>query len=146
MKIFSRLLLGGIMFIGSELVFADLQSMGQSYRTMLATYNMMPEIAERCPKLNLPELPQKADVDQVLQNRLGIDNYVKVMLQLNRSEYKKEAVDFINNLLDQADGCDDPKMNTLLDRMAETYQKAYDSFLADGLSKHQPPVSIPLKK
>lgn len=126
--------------------FADLKTMGTDYRTMLSNFHMVSEIVKRCPDIERPALEPRPKVEKMLQDKLGMELYVQMMIKLQKSSLRNDALATIDKLWEQIDGCDDVRLTQTLHRIANVNAESFTRFeKAPALVKPKP-VPIPMRQ
>jgi hypothetical protein len=125
---------------------ASLKQLGADFRTMMSNYTMVSDIKKRCPQVALPELTKRYVVEKAMQNKIGIQNYIQLMMQLNKSDDNKNALATIDKLWGQIEGCQDPQLDAALGRIADVHRQAYRRFDAEPALVKPKAVPVPLQR
>lgn len=130
----------------SSLAFADARSLGKEYRTLLSNYIMVSDIGQRCPKLQTPSLEPRSNIEKDFREKIGIQNYNKVMHQIHKSSLRADALKTIDSLWETIDGCEDPKLAEVLNRINTVHTETHTRFKQELPLVEQKPIPIPLRK
>ncbi len=129
-----------------SLVLADMRSMGADYRRLLSNYQMLLAITRKCPELELPDVEPKARVEQMMQNKIGIDAFLKLMIQIQKSSLRQDAIDTVDKLWEKLDGCEDPRLERTLERIASVHADTFARFEKAPPLVAPKPVPVPLRQ
>ena len=124
--------------------FADMNTMGTDYRQMISNYFMLAEIKSRCPNISQPEIVTRSQVDRLLQQKMGMENFFSIREALDKSPLHKNSVNTVAKLFEKIEGCDDPRLNASTNKITEVHQAAFKRFEKEpGMIQ---PTPIPLRK
>jgi len=125
---------------------AGLRQLGTDFRTMMSNYTMINELQQRCPDISLLSIKPKPHVERAMQNKLGIENYIQLQISINKSDDKKSALATIDKLWQSIEGCQDPKLDAALQRIATVHGEAFARLEAEpGLVKAKD-VPVPMRR
>lgn len=142
-----RALLLTLLAIGfSPLVAADVRSMGHDFRLLLSNYHMLSSIQEKCPDSAMPELEPRPTVEKTMQEKLGMEAFVKVMIQIQKSDLRKNALQTVDKLWESLEGCEDPRLGRALGRIAVAHEDAFARLVAEPALVKPKPTPIPLRQ
>jgi hypothetical protein len=125
---------------------ADLKQLGTDFRTMMSNYTMNQAIKQRCPDITLPEMQSRPIVEKAMQNKLGIQNYIQLMMSINKSDDKKNALATVDKLWESIEGCEDPKLTAALGRIAKAHSEAYARFESEPALVKPKDVPVPMRR
>ncbi|UTF58813.1 hypothetical protein [Gilvimarinus sp. DA14] len=146
MHLFSKLvIISGLLAIGSS-ASAGPRQMGTDFRTMQSNYSMLDFISQKCPDYVLPEVIGKPTVEKEMQTKIGIQSYIQFMIAINKSDLKKNAQDTIDTLFNNIEGCEDPKLDQAVERIASVHAQAYERFHAEQALVKPNAVPVPMRR
>ncbi|MCP8901002.1 hypothetical protein [Gilvimarinus xylanilyticus] len=146
MKTTASIVLSCLLSCASLTATASPRQMGLDFRTMLSNYNMLSNIKQRCAEASLPDIPPRQSVEKQMQNKVGMQNYINLMIKINQSNLKKDAADTVEKLFGQLEGCEDPRLEQALARIGEVHNDAYQRFEAEPALVEPNPVPVPLRR
>jgi hypothetical protein len=146
MRIYAYTTLAMLFSTAASFAVADARSLGKDYRTLSANYTMVYEIVRRCPEITRPEMEPHASVEKNLQEKLGPQNYLKFMYELQQSGHKENALKTIDTLWEKIEGCEDPKLEQALDRIGSVHAETFSRFEKEPSLLKAEPVPVPLRK
>ncbi|WP_049723203.1 hypothetical protein [Gilvimarinus polysaccharolyticus] len=125
---------------------ADLKQLGFDFRTMMANYTIINTMQNHCPELTPPEIIARSALEKQMQNKLGLQNHIQLMMKINKSDDKKNARATADKLWEMLDGCDDPELNAAMGRIKTAHDNAYQRFESEpGLVKPKD-VPVPMRR
>ena len=125
---------------------ADLRQLGTDLRTMMSNYTINGAIQQRCEDIELPEIEPRHVVEKEMKNKLGIQNYIQLMISINKSDDKKNALATVDKLWENIDGCDDPKLTAALGRIADAHAAAYSRFSEEPGMVKPKDIPVPMRR
>lgn len=125
---------------------ASLQQLGLDFRTMMSNYTIISAVKKHCPDMTQPDIITRPTLEKQMQNKLGIENYIQLMMKINKSDDKKNARATAEKLMEMVDGCDDPELNAAMGRIKTVHDSAYSRFESEpGLVKPKD-VPVPMRR
>lgn len=146
MRLFSKLFIIGGLFTISASASAGPRELGLNFRTMESNYSMLAFIEKKCPDYAFPEMVTKPTVEQEMQNKIGIQSYIQLMIQMNKSDLKKDAKETVDKLFSSIEGCEDPKLDQAIARIAAVHTDAYEQFHAEPALVKPRDVPVPMRR
>lgn len=138
-----RYLLLSLTLLFTAPVFADVQQMGVDFRTMLTNIYIFDEMKKRCPEVEIPKYATRPVIEQMLQQKLGIENYLTSMRAIMASDLRDNALASFEKLWSSLEGCEDPGLGRAISRIINVHEKSFDSFQKQpGLKE----VPVPLRR
>lgn len=126
---------------------ADLRSLGRDYRQMLSNYYMVDAIRKVCPALTEPEMVARQTVEKSMQDKVGMQQFIDFMVTIHKSDIFKNAQQTVDELIEQADGCEDKRLQGVLGRIAGVHAETYDRFEQEPALMVKPrDVPVPLRR
>lgn len=137
-----------ILLLGSNSfgVLADVQTVGEDYRTMFFNYHMIAAITEKCPKVEVTSIEPRSTVESLLQKKLGMELYVQTMIKLQKSRIRSDAFATAEQLWEKLNGCDDPRLQQGIDRLVSAHAQAFERFKKAPALVKPKPVPIPMRQ
>lgn len=125
---------------------ADVKSMGHDFRLLLSNYHMLAAIKVKCPDVTLPTVEPRLTIDKIMQEKVGMDAFVKLMANIQKSDLRKNAYVTVDKLMENLDGCEDVRLGRTLGRIAVAHEEAYARLQAAPALVKPKPTPIPLRK
>lgn len=123
--------------------FADLQTMGTDFRTMLTNIYIFDEMKKRCPDIEIPKYATRPVIEQMLQQKLGIENYLNTMRTIMASDLRDNALASFEKLWSSLEGCEDPGLDRAITRIIKVHEQSFTRFQKQpGLKE----VPVPLRR
>lgn len=142
-----RALLLALLAMGfSSLAAADIRSMGHDFRLLLSNYHMVSSLQSRCPDSPMPELEPRQVIEKTLQDKLGTETFVKLMIQIQNSDLRKNALQTVDKLWESLESCEDPRLGRALGRIAVAHEDAFARLVAEPALVKPKPTPIPLRQ
>jgi len=108
--------------------FADLQSLGTNFRIMLTNDYLFSHIKAECPHAEIPKHAARQTIEQMFQQKLGIENYLNTMRLIMASDLRANAQKSYDKLWGSLKGCDDPGLDRAIGRIINAHEKAFEAF------------------
>lgn len=143
---FSHGLIATILVVTSVHAAADISSMGMNYRKLMSNYRMLHFIKGECPELTFPDIEPRPKVEQLMQKKLGMQTYVKIMIAIQKSDLSKNAKISVENLIAATSGCNDPEMARALTRIELEHIQAYARFKGEPALVKPRNVPVPMRR
>lgn len=142
-----RALLLALLAMGfSPWAVADMRSMGHDFRLLLSNYYLLSSIKKKCPDSAMPELKPRPVVEKTMQDKVGMEMFVKLMIQIQRSDLRKNAQQTADKLWESLEGCEDPRLGRGLGRIAVAHEDAFARLVAEPALVKSKPTPIPLRQ
>lgn len=125
---------------------AELREMGSDFRRMLSNYHMTATIAQQCPELEMPELVARPLVERSMQEKVGMEAFVNLMIAIQKSDLRSNAAATVEKLMTQVEGCDDERLPVVLERIANVHSEAYQRFQQAPALVKPKDVPVPLRR
>lgn len=125
---------------------ADLRTMGRDYRQMKTNYHILRGVRKQCPELSLPSLVPGHKVDKILQDKLGIEQFMQVQIAIQQSDLHKNAAAVTQQLMDSVDGCDDPRLGVSMERLEQVHSEAFARLKEEIPLAKPKDVPVPLRR
>lgn len=132
--------------VASTTVLADVAGMGKGFRTLMSNYKMVGLIAKECPNVKIPSLEPKPSVEKMVQNKLGIELYIQIMIAIQKSKLYENAENTINQLMVATEGCDDPRIARALTSIELEHIQAYARVKAEPALVAQKDIPVPMRR
>ncbi|WP_193912062.1 hypothetical protein [Cellvibrio polysaccharolyticus] len=138
-----RPLLLSVTLLFTAPAFASLETMGTDFRTMLTNIYIFDEMKKKCPDVAIPKHATRPVIEQQLQRKLGIDNYLNAMRTIMTSDLKNNAVASFEKLWASLEGCEDPGLDRAITRIINVHEQSFTRFEKEpGLKE----VPVPLRR
>ncbi|MDO3388639.1 hypothetical protein QWI17_22525 [Gilvimarinus sp. SDUM040013] len=142
-----RLTLVSMLALTSVSASAGLRELGTDYRMLRSNYTMLETIQDRCPDFKIPEMVDKQTVNKELEAKLGYDMFARIYGEVAKSDLKLKAKKTVNTLFEQIEGCEDPKLLAVVNRIAEVQGETYARFTAEPAAAVAPnAVPVPMRR
>lgn len=105
----------------------DMRTMGNHYGLMLTNFYMAEDLQIRCKDLPAIDIQNKSVVNELLRTKLGADYYAEVMSQFPEADLNEFAQTQINEVWSQLNGCEDPRLEKIIERIEATHAEAFAS-------------------
>ncbi|MDO3381389.1 hypothetical protein [Gilvimarinus algae] len=125
---------------------ASLKQMGLDYRSLLSNHVMLSDIKKRCADIQMPEVASKPSVEIMMQQKVGIEAFANLMINIQRSDLEASALATIEKLFTQIDGCEDPRLQAALGRIAAVHSEAYQRLKAEPALVKPQNVPVPMRR
>jgi hypothetical protein len=124
-------------------VFASLETMGVDFRTMLTNIYIFDEMKKKCPDMEIPKHATRPVIEQMLQKKLGIEDYLATMRAIMASDLVPNALASFEKLWASLEGCEDPRLDRAVTRIINVHEQSFARFEKEpGLKE----VPVPLRR
>lgn len=94
----------------------------------------------------MPELEPRQVIEKTLQDKLGTETFVKLMIQIQNSDLRKNALQTVDKLWESLESCEDPRLGRALGRIAVAHEDAFARLVAEPALVKPKPTPIPLRQ
>ncbi|MDO6748010.1 hypothetical protein [Gilvimarinus sp. 1_MG-2023] len=144
---FLRISLISILTLGSVQAFAGPSELGKYYRTLRSNYEMMQEIYRRCPSLDKPDLIQRSKVENIMIEKVGIEQYAHFMGVISKSSLKKDAIATVDKLFSTLnEECSSSDLSAVVSRITTVHKQNFQLLEKEPSITKAQPVPVPLRR
>jgi len=81
-----------------------------------------------------------------MQDKVGMEAYVKLMIQIQRSDLRKNVRQTVDKLWESLESCEDVRLGRGLGRIAVVHEEAFARLVAEPALVKSKPTPIPLRQ